>query len=67
MKSRFHHSNGAQTWACALWVSLVVPFNYLHFSRGMAGMFMPVALQSKLSSADKVFQHKENKMRISQV
>ena len=29
-------------------------------------MFMHVALQSKLSSADKVFQRKENKMRISQ-
>ena len=38
---------------------------HLHFSRGMAGMFMPVALQSNLSSADKVFQRKENKMRIS--
>ena len=42
-------------------------FNNLHFSREMAGIFMPVALPSKLSSADKVFQRKEKKMRISQV
>ena len=30
-------------------------------------MFMTVALESKLRSADKVFQRKEDKMMISQV
>ena len=34
--------------------------SHFHFSRGMAGMFMPVALQSNLSSADKVFFFNED-------
>ena len=46
-------------------LTYLLTLSNLHFSRGMAGMSMSVALQSKLRSADKEFQRKEDKLNVN--